>query len=124
LGHAKAWLDDFASEGERIAVRSTADEARLDSLAGNERVWIDLLLTHLDDDWSLEGARTLAYGVPKLADGLPLDTPPTDELKTQQREFFKLLYQLLISADTGPRMPTLLMALGQDRIRSLLSPDG
>ncbi|MGI9616692.1 MAG: lysine--tRNA ligase [Acidimicrobiales bacterium] len=124
LGHAKAWLDGFASDEERITVRDEPDIERLGELSEQEQAWLDLLLGHLDDDWSLEGARTLAYGVPKLADGLPLDTPPTDELKRQQREFFKLLYQLVLSAETGPRMPTLLMALGQDRIRSLLATTG
>jgi lysyl-tRNA synthetase class 1 len=29
---------------------------------------------------------------------------------------------LLIGKDTGPRLPTLLLALGQDKIRSLLAP--
>jgi len=33
-----------------------------------------------------------------------------------------VLYELLVGRDTGPRLPTLLMALGQDRVRSLLAP--
>ena len=73
------------------------------------------------DDWSLEGLRTLVYGIPKLQRGLPISAPPTDELKEAQRTWFALLYQLLVGKDTGPRVPTLLMALGQDRIRSLLT---
>jgi lysyl-tRNA synthetase class 1 len=124
LGLARRWLDDFAPDDERITVRDEPDRARLESLTPQEATWLDLFLTHLDDDWTLEGARTVAYGVPKLAGGLPLDTPPTDELKVEQRSFFKLLYQLLLGADTGPRMPTLLMALGQDRIRELLARSG
>ena len=121
LGLARRWLEEFAPADERIEVRTEPDHERLGALTDQETAWLGLLLAHLDDDWSLEGARSLAYGVPKLAAGLPLDTPPTDELKIEQRSFFKLLYQLLLSADTGPRMPTLLMALGQDRIRLLLS---
>ena len=121
LGLAKRWLEELAPDDERIVVRDEADTDRLGALTEQEVAWLDLLLERLDDDWSLEGARTLVYGVPKLAAGLPIDTPPTDELKVEQRRFFKLLYQLLLSADTGPRMPTLLMALGQDRIRSLLT---
>jgi lysyl-tRNA synthetase class 1 len=42
-------------------------------------------------------------------------------LKAAQRAWFILLYQLLIGKDTGPRLPTLLLALGQDRIRHLLT---
>jgi lysyl-tRNA synthetase class 1 len=64
---------------------------------------------------------SLLYGVPKLQAGLPLDSPATPELKTAQRELFVLLYELLVGKDTGPRLPTLLLALGQDRIRGLLA---
>ncbi len=121
LGLARRWLDEFASDEERITVRSEPDRARLAALTDKEAAWLELLLDDLDTDWSLEGARALAYGVPKLANGLSLDTPPTDELKAEQRAFFKLLYELFLSVDTGPRMPTLLMALGRERIRTLLS---
>ncbi|MGF1600083.1 MAG: lysine--tRNA ligase [Acidimicrobiales bacterium] len=120
LSKARRWARDYAPEEERIIVRSEPDRDRLAALDDRERSWIELLLTHLDDDWSLDGARSLAYGVPKLAAGLPLDTDPTDELKAAQRRFFALLYELFLSSDTGPRMPTLLMALGRDRVRQLL----
>jgi lysyl-tRNA synthetase class 1 len=53
--------------------------------------------------------------------GLPIDAPRSPELSAAQRTWFILLYQLLIGKDTGPRLPTLLLALGQDRIRRLLT---
>jgi lysyl-tRNA synthetase class 1 len=74
----------------------------------------------MGDSWSLDGLTTLLYGVPKLIRGLPIEAAPTPELKLAQREWFILLYRLLISKDTGPRLPTLLLAVGQDRIRALL----
>jgi lysyl-tRNA synthetase class 1 len=52
--------------------------------------------------------------------GLPMDTKPTPELKVMQREFFALLYHLLVGRDTGPRLPTLLLAVGADRVRHLV----
>ena len=58
--------------------------------------------------------------MPKLARGLGLDDPPTDEVKADQKAFFKLLYNLLVDADRGPRLPTLFMALGAEKVRSLL----
>ena len=73
--------------------------------------------------WSLDGLTVLVYGIPKLLGGLPISAPPTDELKVAQREWFKLLYQLLIGQDKGPRLPTLLLALGQHRVRSLLAAE-
>jgi lysyl-tRNA synthetase class 1 len=58
--------------------------------------------------------------VPKLARGLSLDDPPTDEVKADQKAFFGLLYHLLVDAERGPRLPTLILALGAERVRSLL----
>ena len=54
----------------------------------------------------------MVYGVPKLARGMALDDAPTDEVKADQKEFFALLYRLLVDAERGPRLPTLILALG------------
>ena len=54
------------------------------------------------------------------ANALPPDVKPTPELKAAQRAFFALLYHLLVGRDTGPRLPTLLLAVGMDRVRKLL----
>jgi lysyl-tRNA synthetase class 1 len=43
-------------------------------------------------------------------------------VKQDQKAFFKLLYNLLVDADRGPRLPTLFLALGAEKVRSLLSP--
>jgi len=42
------------------------------------------------------------------------------ELSRAQRAFFVLVYRLLVSKDTGPRLPTLLLAVGADRTKHLL----
>ena len=77
--------------------------------------------TGCDDHWSLDGLTTLVYGVPKVQAGLPPDAKAaTPELKAAQRQFFALLYRLLIGKDTGPRLPTLLLAVGEDRLRHLI----
>jgi lysyl-tRNA synthetase class 1 len=51
---------------------------------------------------------------------MSLDEAPTDEVKADQKEFFHLLYHLLVDAERGPRLPTLIVALGTDRVRALL----
>jgi len=61
--------------------------------------------------------------VPKLQVGLTADAEATPELKAAQRALFTLLYELLVGRDTGPRLPTLMLSLGPDRIRSLLTAD-
>jgi lysyl-tRNA synthetase class 1 len=121
LDCAEAWVDGYLPEDERTRVRVQPDAERLARLSAEQREALKLLLDRLDQSWSLPMLTSLLYGVPKLQAGLPLDSPATPELKTAQRELFVLLYELLVGKDTGPRLPTLLLALGQDRIRGLLA---
>jgi lysyl-tRNA synthetase class 1 len=122
LDCAAAWVTDYLPEDERTRVRDAPDRELLESLSEQDRQALKLLTEQMADNWSLEGLTTLLYGIPKLIRGLPISAPPTPELKTAQRIWFILLYRLLISKDTGPRLPTLLLALGQDRVRSLIAP--
>ena len=92
-------------------------------LAGRppQRESLRLLLDGLDDHWSLDGLTTLVYGVPKVQAGLPLDVKPTAgaEGRPAQRSS-RCSTTLLVGRDTGPRLPTLLLAVGADRVRTLL----
>lgn len=121
LSRAVSWTAEFVPESDRTTVRSEPDTARLAALSDQEREWLGLLLDGLSTgELDLEPVTALVYGVPKLARGLALDDKPTDEVKADQKEFFGLLYRLLVDADRGPRLPTLIVALGADRVRSLL----
>lgn len=121
LDRAQMWITGYVPAEERTQVRVKPDTEHLERLSPTERESIKLLLDGLDEHWSLPGLTSLVYGVPKLQAGLPLDAPPTPELKTAQRALFSLLYVLLVGRDTGPRLPTLLLALGVERIRTLLT---
>ena len=79
----------------------------------------DRVLTVAGD---LDAVTALVYGVPKLTRGLGLDDAPTEQVKADQKRFFGLLYRLLVAADRGPRLPTLIVALGADTVRTLLTP--
>jgi lysyl-tRNA synthetase class 1 len=121
LSRALAWTAEFVPGSDRTTVRTEPDTARLATLTDREREWVALLLDGLGDgELDLGPVTALVYGVPKLARGLPLDDPPSDEVKADQKEFFGLLYRLLVDADRGPRLPTLIVALGAGRVRSLL----
>jgi lysyl-tRNA synthetase, class I len=122
LDCAEHWVAEYAAPADRTQVRDEPDTDRLAALTDSERDALKLLTEGMAADWSLEGLTTLLYGVPKLQRGLLISAPPTAELRISQRAWFILLYQLLIGKDTGPRLPTLLLALGQDRIRALLTP--
>ncbi|GAA4260201.1 lysine--tRNA ligase [Dactylosporangium darangshiense] len=120
LDCAVRWVTTYVPEESRTHVRSTPDEELLASLDDEQRASLALLAERLEDRWSLEGLTTLVYGVPKIRLGLPLDTAPTQELKVAQRQFFALLYRLLVGRESGPRLPTLLLSLGAQHVRALV----
>lgn len=120
LDRAESWITTQVPAEARTVVRDEPDEELLGSLDEQGRESLRLLTEGLDTHWSLDGLTTLVYGVPKVLAGLEPDAKPTPELKTAQRSFFALLYRLLVSRDTGPRLPTLLLAVGADRVRRLL----
>ncbi|MFD7940215.1 lysine--tRNA ligase [Streptomyces sp. NPDC059755] len=120
---AEAWINTHVPADQRTIVRAEADAELLKSLDEDSQQSLRLLLDGLAGHWSLDGLTHLVYGVPKVqagfsADATPKELPP--EIKTAQRTFFALLYHLLVGRDTGPRLPTLLLAVGQERVRALL----
>ncbi|AWN28044.1 lysine--tRNA ligase [Streptomyces sp. NEAU-S7GS2] len=120
LDRAEYWITTQVPAEQRTVVRAEPDEELLGTLDEQSRGSLRLLLDGLDTHWSLDGLTTLVYGVPKVQAGLEPDAKPTPELKVAQRAFFALLYNLLVGRDTGPRLPTLLLAVGADRVRKLL----
>jgi lysyl-tRNA synthetase class 1 len=120
LDKATAWATEQLPVDQRTRVLDKPDLELLDSLDEQQRQSLDLLVAGLDEHWSLDGLTTLVYGVPKKMLGLPPDVKPTPELKAVQRTFFVLLYRLLVGRETGPRLPTLLLATGAERVRALL----
>ncbi|WP_345038783.1 lysine--tRNA ligase [Streptomyces sannanensis] len=120
LDRAENWITTQVPAEQRTLVRDEPDLELLGSLDDSGKESLRLLLEGLDTHWSLDGLTTLVYGVPKVMAGLEPDAKPTPELKVAQRSFFALLYRLLVSRETGPRLPTLLLAVGADRVRKLL----
>ncbi len=122
LGRAMTWMAEYVPAAERTTVRESKDTERLAALSEDEELWLRQLLDRLPDRLELEETTALIYGVPKLARGMSLDDPPTDEVKADQKAFFGLLYHLLVDAERGPRLPTLFLALGAEKVRALLTP--
>jgi lysyl-tRNA synthetase, class I len=120
LSCAQRWVASYVPADQRTHVRDEPDIDLLAALGDTERESVRLLLDGLAEHWSLDGLGMLVYGVPKAQAGLAADATPTPELKHAQRTFFALLYRLLVGRDTGPRLPTLFLAIGADRVRTLL----
>ncbi|CAM5294570.1 Lysine--tRNA ligase OS=Streptomyces alboniger OX=132473 GN=lysS PE=3 SV=1 [Streptomyces alboniger] len=123
LDKAETWINTQVPADQRTIVRDEPDHDLLKSLDEPSQQSLRLLLDGLAEHWSFDGLSHLVYGVPKVQAGFPADATPKElppEIKTAQRSFFALLYHLLVGRDTGPRLPTLLLAVGQERVRVLL----
>jgi lysyl-tRNA synthetase class 1 len=124
LERAITWALRYQPEDERVRIRDEFSSETYAQLDERTVEGIEILLARLGDDWTAEGLRTLVYSVPKILMGMPPDSPPTPEIKEAQRAFFSALYRLLVGSDTGPRLPTLFLSLGRERVARLLSPTG
>ena len=123
LSRAMQWTAEFVPAADRTTSGPSPTPPPVSRCRAQEREWLRLLLTGSAERASSSSTpvTALVYGVPKLALGLPLDGDPTDEVKADQKEFFRLLYHLLVDAERGPRLPTLIVALGPAQVRSLLT---
>jgi lysyl-tRNA synthetase class 1 len=114
------YATELIPEGERTRVRSEFDPAAFAELDPEMVGAVGQLAEEMADNWSIEGLTTLVYAIPKRMRGLSHDEPPSSEVKQAQRSFFKAVYSLTVGADTGPRLPTLLLSIGPERARELL----
>jgi lysyl-tRNA synthetase, class I len=120
LDCAVAWARQLPA-GQRTVVRESFDQGQWEQLDGPTRDGVGILVRGLAGAWTLDGLTTLVYAVPKLMLGQPADAAPTPGVKAAQREFFRALYRLICNADTGPRLPTLMLSIGLDRTTALLA---
>lgn len=121
LDCARTWVATQLAPQDRTRVRTDPNWDLLNGLDEPSRAALSALASQLEDDWSLDGLTTLTYGIPKVQAGFDAaekKLPP--EVKKAQRDLFKLLYNLLIDSDTGPRLPTLLLCVGPERTRHLI----
>jgi lysyl-tRNA synthetase class 1 len=118
---AAAWLARHVPPERRTRVREEPDSALLDTLTDRQQRGLDLLVDELPGCPDLAALTALVYGIPKRLHGSPADAAADGAVRAAQRSYFTLLYRLLVGAETGPRLPTLLLALGPDRVRHLLT---
>jgi len=113
LENSQNWVKKFAKHLQ-IEVRDTPNADFYNKLNEEKKNQINKLREELDNHWTLEELTTLVYSIPRE------DTLSNSENKVRQRNFFKNVYQMLINSDTGPRLPTFLLALGKERVKKLL----
>ncbi|GAA2175297.1 lysine--tRNA ligase [Agrococcus versicolor] len=128
LGRVETWVATQMPAEERTTVRTEPDTEALAALDATQRDAIALLLRGggglpaIGDAWTIDGLTNQVYGVVKVQRGLePTAIVKGDkEIAAEQRAFFTLLYRLLVDREAGPRLPTLLLATGEERLRMLL----
>ena len=123
LDCAISWATRLLPSEQRTVIRDSSDHGPWRQLDSSMREAVRTLAGGLAGSWTLDGLTALVYSVPKLMLGLPADTAPTSDLKNAQRDFFKVLYRLICGADTGPRLPTLMLSIGLERTTALLTDD-
>lgn len=117
------WATRYVPEDERTHIRENYSEEAYHALDETARQGVGMLVDSLEQHWSLDGLTRLIYSIPKTLLGLPVDAEPTNEVKQAQRSFFKAVYSLICNSETGPRIPTLFLSLGQERVKKLLGDD-
>lgn len=122
LSCAIRWATQYLPEDERTQIREGFSKDTYEGLDDISQKGIKTLVSELDDNWNLERLTQLIYGIPKILLNLPLEADPTNEVKLAQRQFFRAIYSLICNSDTGPRIPTLFLSLGKEKVRNLLLP--
>lgn len=108
LERAKYWLYECSPENIN-KLRSTRNFEVFDNLNDQEKEEIKELFEFLSKGgYSLDELQTELYAIPKRVRGISNEDK---ELKKIQGEFFKNVYRLLISKETGPRLYLFLFAI-------------
>lgn len=115
LEKAKAWLETY-NQTEMIVLRADTNKDYIENMSNesknNVRKFREVLAENISTTEELE---KVMYDIPK-------DPSLTDkENSPRQRAFFKDIYNLLISVDTGPRLSTFLWALDRQKVLDLLT---
>ncbi len=116
------WVTNYLPDDERTHIRASFDVEAYERLSVLDRAGIQMLVERLDAAWNLDALTEQMYRIPKVVRGFPVDAQPDEELKQAQRSFFIAIYTLICDSDTGPRIPTLLLSLGKERVKTLLAP--
>ncbi|GCF07747.1 lysine--tRNA ligase [Dictyobacter arantiisoli] len=116
------WVNNYLPDDERTQIGEHFNSEAFAQFVEMDQASIRMLAERLDTSWNLHDLTSLMYSIPKIVRGMDIDTPPNDELKQAQRSFFVALYTLICGKDTGPRIPTLLLSIGLERAKQLLTP--
>lgn len=114
LERSKYWVDNYGIDYQ-VRLLESRNNDYYNSLNDLERSWLNKTIALLDIDFSTTNElQTVLYDVVK--DGVL----EGNELKTRQKRYFQILYNMLLGLDQGPKLGLFLMAIDKDKIRELL----
>ena len=117
LKKARNWLEKFNPE-EIIKVRDSVNIDYLKKMDEKGKIRIKLLCDQLakvdTEKIDQKDLEQILYGVAKS------ENLSEDDLKKEQRKFFKDVYNLLMENDTGPRLSTFIWAIGKEKVLDIL----
>jgi len=108
LEKAKTWARQYAPEDYLYSINEEPDQEVLDSLDDDELEALEVLYEELDGEF--EDSDQLDQAVFDAKEGSRLSTG----------DFFTVCYQAFLSRDQGPRLSTLVAALGVEKSRDVL----
>jgi lysyl-tRNA synthetase, class I len=113
---AKNWLEKYNPE-EVIMLNKTVNKEHLSTMTDTQKEQIRRLHTELkkNKEATIKELEILVYDIPKSPN------LNEEELKKEQRAFFKDIYNLLIGKDAGPRLSTFLWAVDREQVLKLLN---
>lgn len=113
---ARNWLTKYNPE-EVIVLNKNINKEYSSLMTDMRKERIKRLYNELvkSKDATIQELEVLVYDIPKSPD------LSEDELKKEQRAFFKDVYNLLINKDTGPRLGTFLWAVDREQVLKLLN---
>ena len=114
LTKSQAWIKNFVPE-MKIRVREIPNRNYFNKLNSQEKEQVKMLKEKLKNKLNMEKLTVLVYDIPKKPN------MNEEEKKNAQRNFFKNVYQMLIGADTGPRLPIFILAIGNKKVEKLLN---
>lgn len=114
------WVQGYMPEEARTHFMEVFREDYFAALPEAHQTSLLMLAEGLEEHW--EELTRWSFGVPKVTFGYALDERKlSEEAKSFQREYFRHVYQLLVGADKGPRLPSLMQCLGRARVVYLLT---
>lgn len=116
LLRAKCWLEKY--NNSKINVVEEFNKEFYDTLTDEEHDWVKMTLSVLKNEYkSIQDLQNDLYAIVKTGNDNP------KELKTRQKRYFQILYNLILGQNSGPKMGLLLSAMDYDLLFARLQED-